>query len=236
MATTARHHTGDRLGTGAMLKHGHQSAKYASALTAETRLQHCRAVHPVSDPGDGAPRRLVLKPAPPMINLRCLQLRDVRVRRRTGLAGGVPQSLGFLLGHAGAEDDVIQRSAAGGRVYLWAQMRGPFSELLRASLRRVVSVIRRRNHCPAASDAGSRLGRVGGPLRIGVQSRRDCGGGTAFGGSSGYHDRRRGLRNILSCSVPPAEHQYRRKREGGNSAHRPSGTRHKRPQYPAQPL
>jgi len=35
---TARRHTGDRLITGAMLKHGHESAKYASALTAEPRL------------------------------------------------------------------------------------------------------------------------------------------------------------------------------------------------------
>jgi hypothetical protein len=35
--STTRRQIGDRLVTRAMLKHGHKSAKYASALTAESR-------------------------------------------------------------------------------------------------------------------------------------------------------------------------------------------------------
>ena len=53
--STTRRQTSDRLVTGAMLKHGHKSAKYASALTAESRWLYCRLV---SDPGDGPPGRI----------------------------------------------------------------------------------------------------------------------------------------------------------------------------------
>jgi len=42
--STTRRQTVDRLVTGAMLKHGHKSTKYVSALTAESRLLHYRLI------------------------------------------------------------------------------------------------------------------------------------------------------------------------------------------------
>ena len=61
----AHHQTGDRLITGAMLKHGHKSAKYVSALTAEPRLLILSLVwRAVSDLGDGPPRPVYAEACP----------------------------------------------------------------------------------------------------------------------------------------------------------------------------